>query len=171
MFTREQAAYYLAAMIDGEGTVAKADGRTNKMARVTNTDRRLIAACEECCEALDIAYTVVPRKAYKAHWASGWDLVVSGKENIGRLSALPLRSLAKKQRLLALLASYRPARPAPELLRELYVDRGMSIKAIGRYIGRPWTSVRQWLVADGVEIRSLSEAGRLRWGGNCTEAE
>lgn len=79
-FTKEQAAAYLAAMIDGEGCIyyrrVKLPDGHNQQARVitfTNTDRELVDAVVHCMSLLGIEHSKVTTsqredKGYKRTW-------------------------------------------------------------------------------------------------------
>jgi hypothetical protein len=158
--TADQARYYLAAIIDGEGTVSVKYRKVS----ITNTDVRIVEACESCCKLLGLSYAVYRRKKTNKKWKQAFDLVIIGRENLSTVVSLPMMT-GKKVKVASALGSYR-RHPVPpkEILEHLYCEVKLSLKAIGnRYGGRPASTVRYWLEKYGIERRSPSEAAALDW--------
>lgn len=109
--TWDEARYYLAGMIDGEGCVyAPADRTRTKRVSVVNTDPAIIEAVEEAYRVLGIRarrYTRTIKSGIAAY-----DVVVMGQANLRRLyECVPVQG-AKRERLRALVDAYvtRPQR-------------------------------------------------------------
>lgn len=167
-FTSQEAAAYLAAMIDGEGTVSVHSARSsNRTVRIANTDWELILAVEECCALLDIGCVIRKRlPPAKKNWKIGWDVTISGRANLKKVkAAVPLRSPQKIRRLDQLLASYsRPQMPTKEQLVRMYVDEKKSYAEIMKAFGVGSTNtVSYWLKKHGIPPRTRSEAGLISW--------
>src|SRR3954469_13755639 len=102
MDTCEQAAFYLAGIIDGEGYIKLrrwvAGGRTreswSRKLEITNTDPEIITATCEALEMLGVSYTLGERKPV-ANQRPAWNIAVYGRENYERLRDLPLRGAKK----------------------------------------------------------------------------
>jgi len=167
-FNAETASAYLAAMIDGEGTVAiPAPSNRNRVVRITNTDWGLIEAVAECCDVLCVDVRIVERAGTKrpAHWARAWDVVISKREALERLLAMvPLRSTKKLERLKAIVETYRPRRPTPAELHQWYIVEQRSFAEIMRITHAKSTgTVAGWLRRAGIKARDHSDAGLLNW--------
>lgn len=140
MFNREQAAAYLAAMIDGEGWIGEPKGPSNRAIRIANTDPELISAIREACDALGISYTVQKIRQRRENWSSGWVVDITGRENFLRvLAEVPLRSSRKLDRLQRAAGSFRPAVDVERLttlyqtgltMKEVAVEMGLSLKRV-----------------------------------------
>lgn len=64
-----------------------------------------------------------------------------------------------------------PPKPSDDTLRSLYVGEGLSMQAIGERYGRSATTIRNWLVAAKIEIKTDPYSGRdLPVGENVTDA-
>lgn len=146
VFTKTAARFYLAGMLDGEGTVTDPDQllRHSRSVRITNTDRELIAACEACCLMLGLRYSVTERSAKRCKVKRTYDLAFYGRDNFEKLNKLPVRSPEKARRLRGLVASYRrPKRPTRSTLLERSVVESLAQLA-ARY-GVTQKTVRRWL--------------------------
>ena len=105
--TRKEAAAYLAAMVDGEGTVSVAKGpRPYRAVRITNTDPDLIEATCECCRRLDITYNVQTKNEADAKRSKCWVVTITNRASIEKVAKLPLRASSKRWRLGKLISSY-----------------------------------------------------------------
>lgn len=92
--TGEQARYYLAAFIDGEGSV-RSNGR--RELAIGNTDPDLIAAVLECFAVLGITHGAITRSSRGMRGRRDMLYVnVYRKSNFEILATLPLRSAAKR---------------------------------------------------------------------------
>lgn len=144
-WTAQSAAFYLAAMIDGEGTVTALTARNSARAvKITNTDFDLITACVECLTALKITARVYERSAKRCVRKRTWDVNVYGRDNLERLLRLPFRCLWKKSRVEALLASYRPRRPSKGVLKKR-LAAGDSLADLAAECGVTPRTVTNWL--------------------------
>lgn len=166
------AAGYLAAIIDGEGTVTlpqtSIGKRTCFAIRIANTDWDIIVATTEALELLHIAYRVHQRtfKGRPVHWRTGWDVVIGTRSGLKRLAqTVELRSTKRIERLRTLLASYKHTeKPSQEELRNLYLVEKRSCTDLMRHFGAKSSgTIHKWLKAYGIERRSLSEAVLLDW--------
>jgi hypothetical protein len=160
-----EAAAYLAAMIDGEGSVDFLAGPAARRAvYVFNTDPDIIAAVIECCAALGIRHTFRADTS-TARRKQGWKVGIYGREGLEIiLGRVPIRSRRKLETLRAAVGSYKPARrrPSADELRELYVERGESLERIGEMFGYTPTQVRNWMHGLGIPRRTQQEAWVLR---------
>lgn len=167
-FTPDGAAYYLAAMIDGEGCihVSSSDKWAKRAVTVVSTDRELIDACVEACLLLDIAHTVrrgrhrddESRKVF-------WTLSIYRVEAIRKVAQLPIRCLRKRAKLAEALATVRESRrPSREVLERLYIIEGKPSTEIGRLVGVGRETVLRWLRDEQIPVRSKGEATALAWG-------
>jgi len=173
LWSKKEAQAYLAAMIDGEGTVSDAyvtSQRTGHLVRssarsvrIANTDRTLLVVCGECCELLGIKFRIRERKKTRTipkHWKKAWDPIISDRESFRRMCAVvPLQSEDKRERLRVLAASYTDSkRPSYRRLRDLYCNRCLSLSAVSDILGVSATTVQY-----GIPRRSNSVAAQLWW--------
>src|SRR6266853_3807830 len=112
MFTFEQASAYLAAMIDGEGTVSEpVPGKYNREISIGNTDEDIIAAIKEAFDVLDIGYRVYLRQP-PGNRKPLWNVIVHGRPNMKRIrDNIPIRAMVKLGRLDRVIASYSSPTP------------------------------------------------------------
>jgi hypothetical protein len=163
--SRDTAAGYLAAMIDGEGTVGLyRKPWVSRAIRITNTERTLIDACSEACLLLGIEHSIDDGRALRSGKTS-WTLTIGKTAALSIVAdCVPLRSARKSATLAEALATARPDnRPSREVLEQLYVFEDRSAGEIGRLLGASPRSVRTWLRAEGVPIRDRSTASRRGW--------
>jgi hypothetical protein len=146
-------AAYLAAMIDGEGSVSH-----RRHVAVYNTEPELIAACAECCNALGITYQIRTHAPARGAAKPVLELRVYGRDNFERIATLPLRHPDKISRLRAMLGTYKPRPPSADQLRRWYLDEELSVAMIARRIGRSDNFVHHRLRDHDIPVRSLSEA-------------
>jgi hypothetical protein len=102
MMNQDQARFYLAAMIDGEGHVECLMGNRGWHRRIiiANTDMALIEATAECCDLLDIGYTISTRTRKDERHLPCLVLRISGIRNLRLvLDHVPLRSPKKLRKL------------------------------------------------------------------------
>ena len=145
-FAKVSARHYLAGMIDGEGTVTDPQRirRQSRAVRITNTDRELITACEECCVLLGLRFKVYERSPQRCKGKRTYDLVMYGRDNFEKLARLPLRSPIKLARLKGLVLSYpRPKRPTRYVLLKLHAVE--SVAYIAAQYGVTRVTVYRWL--------------------------
>lgn len=153
---------YLAAMIDGEGSVAIArrDGRIkSRYVCIVNTDESIIEACEEACRALGITFT---RSCRRERARPLFHVGIYGRANLERLlEVVPLRSGAKAERLREAVESYQQRHhrvdQIPEDVRRLYVDEGRSGPDVAAMLGVAESTLYGWMDKLGIERRG-------RWG-------
>ncbi len=102
--TKSEAGYYLAGLIDGEGTVTYDSRWGTREIWIYNNDIDLIDATVECCNTLDIACTTAKVRTRPGSYT----LRISQRHNL-ELVALwcPLRSFKKKSTLIEALGSYK----------------------------------------------------------------
>lgn len=99
---REQASWWLAGIIDGEGSVYH-KGSSREVV-ITNTDERILNRVREVLDLLGVEFS--------EHWERLPDrkpccrIYVVGRRNLVRLGRLPLQS-EKQEKLTHLLASYK----------------------------------------------------------------
>lgn len=155
MFNLEQAAAYLAGMIDGEGWIGEPKGLHNRAIRIANTDPDLIAAIQEACDVLGVTYTTHAYKGARENWSPGWFLDISGRENLTRVHQLvPIRSAKKWDRLARTLTSYRMPLPLERAtLEALYVGEGLAMPEVAQRLGVSLKRVRLAMVRHGIERR------------------
>lgn len=114
--TQEAAAYYLAAMIDGEGSVSvtytsspQQNRRCVRYVEVGNTDSGLIAAFIEACDLLGIETRTYVKPRPKAHpkWSDGWVVQIGKRESLQIVvDKVSIQSSKKQAKLRELLGSY-----------------------------------------------------------------
>lgn len=165
----EQAAGYLAAIIDGEGCVAvrhRIPGRSiGRSVQISNTEPSIITATVEACERLGIECRVACTERTQS-WKPIYRVTITGRANYQRLQErVTLRSELKAARLEYALSSYtvKPPRPSDADLRRWYCDEGWSAQQIADEIGRHIQTVYGWMVRAGIERRTKSEAQTNAW--------
>jgi hypothetical protein len=101
--SRSEAAGYLAAMIDGEGTVSE----RRRLVVIYNTDLSIIDATTVACEMLGIHCRVKRHKMQDGRKPM-WNVIISRQSELIRLaeSALP-KSEAKRAALVRIVTGYR----------------------------------------------------------------
>lgn len=163
--TPEQASYYLAAIIDGEGTVKRRREQGNKSPRVckiTNTTPQIIAAVEEACAALGITCKVEHRGLTRAGTPL-WDVCIRNMENFAKLAELPIRHPMKRQRIQDGLVDRRHQVPVcREGLRRLHWQGGFTLWEIARQYGVTAQSVRMWFAKFDLPSRTPAQAAARR---------
>ena len=153
--TFDEARFYLAAMIDGEGYVpACATSHRYRSIRIANTDPDLIAAMQECCDVLGLHYLTIPIKAQKSEWSDSWAVDISSRDSlISVRDYVPIRCKSKVERLNALIDSYQRIPLSMDDVVEPYA-RGESLKDIAARLGCSKYKVTRALRRYGVEIRA-----------------
>lgn len=111
----EQAAWYLAGIIDGEGTVGH--GKHSRRIEIVNTDINIIEATTQCLDVLGIGYSqrAFQPKNYMKDSTSTlkymYVIYISQRVNLEKAYKLvPLQSF-KKEKLGAVLSSYVREKP------------------------------------------------------------
>lgn len=168
-FNPEQAAAYLAGMIDGEGNLGEYGRRpgANRHIRITNCDYGLIEACAHCCNVLGVTYRIreKTRTNPKPNWSQAWELIISGKENIRTVAALvPLQAPKKSRALQELAASFHDPVTTKEELERMYNEEHMSYKQIADRLGiGSLATVRRLFLTYGIQPRTLESAALIKW--------
>ena len=163
------AAAYLAAMIDGEGTVARFNGDRGRDARfvaISNTDHALIAAIEECCNTLGITYTVNDESPAGArsrkynHWTPIRQVRIYGQRNFRLLLAVvPIQAPGKQARLRRLVDSYVIPQPVDlVVLHRLYYDEMQSLARISPVLGIGVKTLRRTMREQGLALRQTERS-------------
>jgi hypothetical protein len=163
-----QAAYYLAAMIDGEGHVngPAAHGRCIEIA---NTERDIIDATLAACLVLGIT----PKHRWKPareRRKAACIIRISGIDNLVRVRRLvPIQSARKSEALSVLLSVYtkKTVLPLAEELAAMY-HGGMSLNEIAKRHSVGIHTIMHRLKSHGIQFRTRGEAsrlGQLRQGG------
>jgi hypothetical protein len=154
----KEAAMYLSAMIDGEGSVSSGvvGSVTNiRITCCTNTDEDVLDATTECLDVLGVPwqrYDGSPRPP----WKPCSHIVVHGRQNIIRLAThLNLRSAHKRDRIHAALTASAKTRPTHEHLRQLF-ESGLSLEKIAAQFGVSQSSVSRWFLGSGFVRRQGS---------------
>lgn len=134
-FSKVAAAYYLAALIDGEGHVSKPNERNSKRVIIVNTDMGILRAVILCCRVLGIANTGVARRAKsKTNRIPVFHIRIYGRENLLKVAKLPLQSKAKRDRLQEHVQSYGPDPVPLQKLKDLRAA-GLSTSEIAKKVG------------------------------------
>lgn len=162
------AAGYLAAMIDGEGTVGNRPRvvmkrwiTVRKSASIVNTERSIIDRIIICCEVLGIRHTVT--YADRPGCKRIWHVRFSSREAFIRLNRLPFGSDLKRAKMAAVVASYKHEPLDPETLRSLYWDEGKTFQEIAALIGTTYGRVQHAFKKHGIPIRTMAQAVRRGW--------
>lgn len=177
----DEAAGYLAAMIDGEGCVtwrAPTSGGTKVARRVEiyNTDTEIIAAVLAACERLGIGAHAIERHHDNPRWKRSYIVTIGRRRGLERLASMVrLRAPGKREKLEQAVESYRLTMSRPEdrpldEIRRLYYDEGLSTYEIGRRFKRGPVTIHSWMKAAGMLLRTRSEAGLLRAEGRIDRA-
>lgn len=139
--TREQARFYLAGIIDGEGHVlcrwSKA-GHWERGVVIANTDKEIIAAVVECCEVLEYDYGTSKRKRQDPRWNDCYIVKICGIENLRRMvDDVPIRSPQKIKALRDSLATVKKPQLSGRQKRivDAMLVEGVSSKEIAVVIG------------------------------------
>lgn len=141
----EEHAAYLAAIIDGEGSVC-CKGSVRYIT-LCNTDFGVIEYTEKCLNLLDIKYS----KRFSETWRDKKiaTIQISGRGNLIRAFVrIPLKSI-KRKKLGQIVqefhkSNHRAKRPSKEILREEY-QSGLTQREIGLRYGVGRDTVRRWM--------------------------
>lgn len=117
--TKDQARYYLAALIDGEGSIIM--GRTPRVS-IANTDPSIILAAYRALKLLGIENTITVHTGKQSNWKSCLEVKINRKSEITKVrDQIPVQSHPKLTRLLALDLKYKRAgyRKAHKTLSEM----------------------------------------------------
>lgn len=145
----EQAAFYLGAMIDGEGSViwrpeTEKRASIDREVRISNTDEDILCAIREACDRLGISfgeYLQVGRD--ERHPKDCWTIRINGRVNFARIAeVVPIASSRKRAALERITSSYRFARPDRVMLERLYGTKTNS--EIASELGVSKDQVQYW---------------------------
>jgi LAGLIDADG-like domain len=162
-FSEDQAALYLAAMIDGEGWVGEPKGVTNRAIRIANTERDLIDAIEECCQVLGLHYLTYPYVAKRENWSPGWMVHITGEDSFRKILAqVPIRSTRKLDRVRRTIDSFRPRVDVKEA-RRLYYDEGLTQRQVADRLGVGYKRIRLLMRREGMAARQGSDRSASIW--------
>ena len=158
MFTEEQAAAYLAGIIDGEGHVHN----YNKAISIGNTDYEIVEAFEQCCAILGLYCKTYPREP-KGNRKLYWEVHIRGRESLERVAEIvPIQVERKRTRLKEQIASYKyAARPSREWLYEKYVVEGLTGPEVAELAGTSYGPVYKWLRQYGIPVKEGSARPRI----------
>jgi hypothetical protein len=137
---REVALGYVAAMIDGEGSISPSS--RNMSVRIGNTDPSIIEATCEALDVLEIEYSVLT-------YANGVQSVnIYRLRNFKKLAEVPIRSAAKIKKLQTILVNHKGDRlthnPDKEELQHL-VSIGLTDREIAEVMGfRSHSNLQFW---------------------------
>ncbi len=143
-----QAAWYLAAMIDGEGCVHFGATR-RRCVQITNTDDSILSACECAAEILGLSLSRrhfisdsrQRQPCYTVRFLGGRETYIKILENV------PIQSARKLTLLKALVASYTRPQPRPtrEWLEDQYVRRERPLSSIAQEWKMESSNLRYWM--------------------------
>lgn len=156
-----EAAQYLAAITDGEGTVSGPNVARPELS-IANTDSALIDAIEECMNILGIDYWVNTRKPKNPRHSKLTIVHVSKRKALDRFEeVVPLRSPEKLSRLRA--CNQRPRILDPEdrplaKIKRLYWDEKLSWAMVAERMGISICVLKDWIKSAGIPSRTKSEA-------------
>jgi hypothetical protein len=168
----DEAAGYLAAIIDGEGSVDKGTPalKRRKGIRITNTDFELIDACEKACHLLGIHYIIGHAPPAQPRYRRQRHLSILRLADLKLVWALvPFRHIEKRRRLQATLDYYatRPKsyhffdrKPTREHIEQLYWQERLSSPQVAERLGCSAHQVLYWLRGYGIKARSRSEGAK-----------
>lgn len=151
-------------MIDGEGSVSN---RRHRRIRVTNIERELITACEECCEILGIKYWTNDGSRITSGGHHVYEITMTGLANMQRIQdVVPLRSRSKQHRLAEACQARPRSNPGDGISRieldALYTNLRCTAQELARHYGVTPRVVAVWLDKYGIRRRGRGEANRLR---------
>lgn len=108
---RNEAAAYLAGIIDGEGCVYFHEERSLRTLTVVNTDLEILKATQKAYDTLGIFYTLSTlnyRSRQKPGYKRGWRIRVHHQQGfLDAYSELPIQSETKQLKLKRILRSYK----------------------------------------------------------------
>lgn len=144
---------YLAAMIDGEGSVTFHRAGYSRGVKIVNTDPAIIQACKDCCDYLGIGYTTHQPTVKRLNRKQQTVLTIYGRANLERLnSVISLQAPEKARRLEELVSSYTYNQIDHEQVKNLY-ESGQSSTQIAKQIGRSKTTILRSLSSSQVVMR------------------
>lgn len=169
LWSEQTAAAYLAAMIDGEGTVTNFRGDRKRHARrisISNTDPAIIAAIVACCDVLGVTYrlrTDLPGRwpSKKPQWTAITHVAIYGRANFQALLDIPIQAPEKRRRLHVLVASYVDHVVIdPAEVRRLYADERRTIVDVAAIQGVGVKVICRIMREQGMQSRSHAACAR-----------
>ena len=99
---------YLAGMFDGEGTVYWKESTKQRSLLITNSELNLLDECLRICTLLDIKGKIRPQRKtpLKPHHKPVYEIGVFDQLSFRNFLQVPFRSILKREKLEAMLASY-----------------------------------------------------------------
>lgn len=166
--TVTEAAWYMAALIDGEGCVYFNEYPRRRTIQVTNSDEDILDAFEHACCVLGLKHS--KRQLIHDQQRDGrqpcWSIrIIGGRQGFTRfLEVVPLQCGRKLATLKRLVASYIDSScPGEAWLREHYAERMWTTYAIARHFDVTEGVVRYWMRRYGIKRRSKVEVAQLRF--------
>ena len=150
----DEAAGYLGAMIDGEGSVlmpSKPELNGGASVIIVNVSREVISACREAADLLGLRYRVRTRKRSRPEWQDAMVVCFSHWDDFERLlSEIPIRMPEKRRRLETLLAQRRDTRKYTKIDKEEFRHR---------YVDEKWSNAE---MASAYKIHRVYVPGMAR---------
>jgi hypothetical protein len=160
--TADQAAWYLAALIDGEGYVSK-PGR-QPVVGITNTEKFLINTACAAYDLLGITYTVYTRVRSVHGWKQAYDVRVFGVPKLKLiLKLIPIHHPGKRKNLDYHVEHDGYYNTAAGKLEKLGYDPRKSLGEYASILGVSTATVARAARKIGWPIRTYSEASRVYW--------
>lgn len=164
-------ASYLAALVDGEGTIGCYKTVTGHARRISicNTDMDIVCAAERCFKALGIpciVITVNGSNLRPKHWKQPYRVDIrGGMRSFERFATLvPIQSKQKQAALSKLLDSRKwKLMPDREWFIKNYCEGGLSISELAARLKCAPMTAYNWLRRYDIPRRSLSLAGKMDW--------
>lgn len=155
ILNQEQAAWYLAGIIDGEGHV-NATLNQFKVA-IYNTDNDIIAATQESLDILNIEYRTYTRLRKDPNHKVCREIAITKRHEIAKLASyIELQSTTKRERLLSIVRSPQryaaPDDPRIDQIRELYGE-GYSQREIASALTMNRRQVQSMMTNNGIDVR------------------
>lgn len=167
-WTETACAWYLAAIIDGEGWVRKPDPKFGHgQLTVANTDMDVIEATIRCLDSLGIKYA-------RYHYAYPPEsrrqpvdvLSITGRSNLRIVyERVPIQTRRKRERLAGLLVLPPPPREPldPVALRRLYYDQRLTVREVAQQLGVGYKRVQYAMTAHGMPRRDHTDRKESTW--------
>lgn len=154
--SRKEATWYLAALIDGEGSVqfAKRARGSSRSVQIANTDPDILDAARTCLKILDVPYREydrLPEGNFGGKLRTY--ITIASRTGLEALRGLPIQAASKREALAKCIESYAPRLPPPAELVARY-DSGMTIDEIAESLGVSFGTIQGRLVQAGYTPRS-----------------
>lgn len=163
--TKRDAAWYLAAMVDGEGCVFFArykSGNAAKYINIVNTDKSIISFSRKCLDILGIYHRIFILKR-KLGWLECTQILISRKQDILKFKKLiPIQCERKITKLNNLIKSY-PKRVVlkKEILEKMYRTENKSMVDIAKVFNVDSTTVHKFFQKHGIKARNRFETREI----------